>query len=127
MTWIKTIPFSEADGKLREAVERQRALYPSEYGAPTTILADDERGGIVERRCALRAGPAPAGAPAIGSAGCGLDRSPGPVLALRSRGVSLLPPFGRETTHAASYWELVGQEVQLQHSIAGTRSFPRLR
>ena len=47
MTWIKTIPYSEADGKLREAVEKQRALYPSEYGPPTTILADDERGGIV--------------------------------------------------------------------------------
>ena len=47
MTWIKTIPYSEATGKLREAVEKQRALYPSEYGPPTTILADDEQGGIV--------------------------------------------------------------------------------
>ena len=46
MTWIKTIPYSEADGKLREAVERQRALYPPEY-APPTPLADDERAGIV--------------------------------------------------------------------------------
>src|SRR5438445_7492236 len=63
------------------------------------------------------------GAPAIGSAGCGLDRSPGPVLALRSRGVSLLPPFGRETTHAASHWTLVGQQVLSQRSIAGTGIF----
>ena len=46
MTWIKTIPFSEADGKLREAVEKQRALYPLEYTGPTP-LADDERAGIV--------------------------------------------------------------------------------
>ena len=46
MTWIKTIPFSEADGKLRGAIEGQRALYPREYAAPTH-LADDERDGIV--------------------------------------------------------------------------------
>src|SRR5438445_13111207 len=42
------------------------------------------------------------GAPAIGSAGCGLDRSPGPVLALRSRGARLLPRLLRETTRAAT-------------------------
>src|SRR5204863_4890952 len=42
------------------------------------------------------------GAPAIGSAGCGLDRSPGPVLALRSRGARLLPRLLRENTRAAT-------------------------
>lgn len=31
MAWIKTIPFEEADAKLRQALEDQRALYPSEY------------------------------------------------------------------------------------------------
>ena len=63
------------------------------------------------------------GAPAIGSAGCGLDRSPGPVLALRSRGVSLLPPSGRETTHAASYWTMVGQQVLSSAFDSGHQSF----
>src|SRR6202162_1593042 len=43
----------------------------------------------------------------------------------RSRGVSLLPRFARETTHAASYWETVGQQVPSQRSIAGTGSLPR--
>jgi hypothetical protein len=46
MTWIKTIPLSEADGALRDAVLKQRALYPPEYAGPTP-LADDERDGIV--------------------------------------------------------------------------------
>jgi len=31
MTWIQTIPMSEADEKLRHAIEAQRALYPREY------------------------------------------------------------------------------------------------
>jgi alkylhydroperoxidase family enzyme len=46
MTWIKTIPPSEAQGKLLEALERQRAMYPPEYGPPRTV-AGDESGGIV--------------------------------------------------------------------------------
>jgi hypothetical protein len=45
MTWIRTIPFSEADEKLRDALERQRALYPPEYGQPTGVT--DEAGSIV--------------------------------------------------------------------------------
>ncbi len=45
MTWIKTIPFAEADEKLRLALERERALYPGEYAQPTGIT--DEAGGIV--------------------------------------------------------------------------------
>lgn len=31
MAWIKTIPFTEADEKLRQALEGQHALYPKEY------------------------------------------------------------------------------------------------
>jgi len=31
VTWIKTIPPAEADRKLREAFEGERALYPREY------------------------------------------------------------------------------------------------
>ena len=34
MTWIRTIPLSEADDELREAMESQRALYPKEYAVP---------------------------------------------------------------------------------------------
>ena len=45
MTWIKTIPLSEADEKLREAVEGQRAIYPAEYALPTGIT--DDAGSIV--------------------------------------------------------------------------------
>jgi hypothetical protein len=42
------------------------------------------------------------GAPAHGSAGCGLDREPGPSLRARSRRARLLPRLLRETTRAAS-------------------------
>jgi hypothetical protein len=31
MTWIRTIPFSEADEELRQAMEGQKPLYPQEY------------------------------------------------------------------------------------------------
>jgi hypothetical protein len=34
MTWIRTIPFSEADEELRQAMEGQKSLYPQEYSVP---------------------------------------------------------------------------------------------
>ena len=34
MTWIRTIPLSQADEKLRQAAEGQKALYPKEYATP---------------------------------------------------------------------------------------------
>ncbi|MGH9505141.1 MAG: hypothetical protein ACRD20_19990 [Terriglobales bacterium] len=34
MTWIRTIPISQGDEKLRQAVEGQKALYPKEYATP---------------------------------------------------------------------------------------------
>lgn len=34
MTWIRTVPLSEADEALRQAIEAQRALYPAEYAQP---------------------------------------------------------------------------------------------
>ena len=34
MTWIRTIPLSEAGEKLRKAMEDQEPLYPSEYATP---------------------------------------------------------------------------------------------
>jgi hypothetical protein len=34
MTWIRTIPLSQADEKLRQAMEGQKSLYPKEYATP---------------------------------------------------------------------------------------------
>jgi hypothetical protein len=42
MTWIRTIPMSAGDEKLRQAIEGQRGLYPKEYGDP---VHPDESGG----------------------------------------------------------------------------------
>lgn len=47
MTWIKTIPFEEADEKLRGAMEQQRGLYPKEYAEPVHPTPDGESSGIV--------------------------------------------------------------------------------
>jgi hypothetical protein len=46
MTWIKTIPMSEADEKLRQAMEGQRPMYPKEYGVPV----HPDESGILHRR-----------------------------------------------------------------------------
>lgn len=46
MTWIKTIPLSEADEKLRRAIESQKQMYPIEYEQPVESV-DKETGGIV--------------------------------------------------------------------------------
>lgn len=40
MTWIRTIPLSEADEKLLRALDAQRALYPIEYATPVQPTAD---------------------------------------------------------------------------------------
>ena len=48
MTWIKTVPMSEADEKLRRAMEAQRELYPIEYAEPVHPTLDGESSGIVE-------------------------------------------------------------------------------
>ena len=44
MTWIKTIPESEADAALRDALAKERALYPREYAEPTRVVADQAQG-----------------------------------------------------------------------------------
>ena len=46
MAWIKTIPLNEADGKLLQALEMQRGLYPVEYDSPAPPEVADE--SIVE-------------------------------------------------------------------------------
>jgi hypothetical protein len=47
MTWIKTVPFEEADENLLRAMGAQRELYPAEYAAPVHPTADGEAAGIV--------------------------------------------------------------------------------
>ncbi len=47
MTWIKTVPFEEADERLRRAMEAQRELYPVEYATPVHPTPDGETSGIV--------------------------------------------------------------------------------
>jgi hypothetical protein len=34
MAWIKTVPLTEADEKLRKAIEEEKLLYPKEYATP---------------------------------------------------------------------------------------------
>ena len=34
MTWIRTVPLTDADETLRQAVEEQKSLYPVEYATP---------------------------------------------------------------------------------------------
>lgn len=47
MTWIKTIPFDEADPALRRAIEMQRELYPVEYATPVHPVGEGQTSGIV--------------------------------------------------------------------------------
>ncbi|HSE36363.1 MAG TPA: hypothetical protein VLG74_03615 [Blastocatellia bacterium] len=44
MTWIKTIPLSEADEELRGAIEGQQAMYPIEYAQPVHPTGDGTSG-----------------------------------------------------------------------------------
>ena len=47
MTWIKTIPLSQGDDTLRQAVEGQHALYPPEYSLQVPGLPSSDDSGIV--------------------------------------------------------------------------------
>ena len=44
MTWIKTVPLSEASNEVLEALEKQRALYPQEYATPVQPTSDGTSG-----------------------------------------------------------------------------------
>jgi hypothetical protein len=44
MTWIRTVPMSEADDRLKQAIESQRALYPIEYASPVHPTGDGTSG-----------------------------------------------------------------------------------
>jgi hypothetical protein len=47
MTWIATVPFDQADEKLRGAIEVQRGLYPIEYATPVHPTPDGQTSAIV--------------------------------------------------------------------------------
>ncbi len=47
MTWIRTVPASQASTELKKAMEAQRALYPREYATPVHPTADGESSEIV--------------------------------------------------------------------------------
>jgi alkylhydroperoxidase family enzyme len=44
MTWIKTIPLSQASEELKRAIEDQQALYPAEYAQPVHPTGDGTSG-----------------------------------------------------------------------------------
>ena len=44
MTWIRTVPMSEADDRLKQAIESQRELYPVEYASPVHPTGDGTSG-----------------------------------------------------------------------------------
>jgi alkylhydroperoxidase family enzyme len=44
MTWIKTVKLSEADERLRRAIEMEQLLYPQEYATPVHPTSDGTSG-----------------------------------------------------------------------------------
>ena len=44
MTWIRTIPFAQADARLKNALEAKQALYPKEYAQPMNGPGDEDTG-----------------------------------------------------------------------------------
>jgi len=44
MTWIKTVPMSEASEALKDAIEAQRKRYPAEYADPVHPTGDGTSG-----------------------------------------------------------------------------------
>ncbi len=50
MTWIRTIPVSDADEKLRRALAAQRELYPEEYADPVHPTGDGTSGIVAFRK-----------------------------------------------------------------------------
>ena len=47
MTWIKTIPLSQGNEQLKQALQEERALYPPEYAVQVPGLPESDTGGIV--------------------------------------------------------------------------------
>lgn len=44
MTWIRTIPLTEANDQLRRAIVAQQAMYPVEYATPVHPTGDGTSG-----------------------------------------------------------------------------------
>jgi hypothetical protein len=47
MTWIKTVPFDDANEALRRAQQMQQEMYPVEYSDPVHPVEDGQSSGIV--------------------------------------------------------------------------------
>jgi alkylhydroperoxidase family enzyme len=47
LTWIKTVPMSEAGEDLKRAIEDQKALYPAEYAQPVHPVGEGQTSEIV--------------------------------------------------------------------------------
>ena len=47
MTWIETVPHTDAGEAMRRAIEMQRQLYPAEYATPVHPTSDGKTSGIV--------------------------------------------------------------------------------
>jgi hypothetical protein len=47
MTWIETVPFTDADEALRRAQQMQHELYPIEYATPVHPTANGQTSSIV--------------------------------------------------------------------------------
>ncbi|MFL5339398.1 MAG: hypothetical protein ACJ8F7_04450 [Gemmataceae bacterium] len=50
MTWIRTVPYEQADAQLRQTYEAVRALYPKEYAGgpvPTLVRTDGSSDSIM--------------------------------------------------------------------------------
>ena len=45
MTWIKTVPLSEADENLLDALQSQAPMYPAEYQTPVESIAGAQTEG----------------------------------------------------------------------------------
>jgi hypothetical protein len=85
-------------GRVRKAGGNSGAAFPFGHGSlPTHEVAKMDRNRDTCPSLPFAQGPAPCGAPARGSAGCGLNRKPGPSLALApaARASSPLGDFSR--------------------------------
>jgi hypothetical protein len=49
VTWIRTIPFLEADEELKQAMEGQKTLYPQEYAVPIHPAAGGSSQGVTSQ------------------------------------------------------------------------------
>jgi hypothetical protein len=53
MAWVRTVPLSEAEERLKRMIEAQERLYPQEYAAPVQPTGD----GAANHRGVARSHP----------------------------------------------------------------------